>query len=85
LNFTRSDSDLDSAIGGEPLRGTLYDTYDFTLRGGRFSTTYSMRGRVVVGTASSDAGVHLSGTLTTTSTDGGTTCAVQESFSADRL
>lgn len=81
LNVSREGSRVTTLIGGQELRGTLYDTYDFSLNGG----PYQLRGRAVVGSASSDGGVHLVGTLLTDASDGGATCLVSESFTADKI
>lgn len=81
LNVSREGSRVSALIGGLQLTGNLYDTYDFSLSGG----PYSMRGRAVVGSASSDGGVRLTGTLITDATDGGASCRVQEGFTADKL
>ena len=55
LNFTQQGNQLSVLIGGEELRGTLYDTFDFSMLGGRSETTYSLRGRAVVGNTSATA------------------------------
>ena len=47
LSFTRVGSSLHSTVAGQPLTGTLYDTYDFTLSGG-IDVSYSLRGRLVL-------------------------------------
>jgi len=81
LNISREGSRVTTLMGGVLLAGNLYDTYDFSLSGG----PYSLRGRAVVGSASSDGGVHLTGTLITDAVDGGASCRVQEGFSADKI
>lgn len=91
LNFTQMGNQLSVLVGGEELRGTLYDTYDFSMLGGRNENTYSLRGRAVVGSASTSAdggtvagGVHLVGTLSTRSS-GAKACDLTENYTADRL
>jgi len=66
------------------LRGTLYDTYDFQLLGGRGELVYSLRGRAVVGSSADGGtpGVRLVGTLFTRTMNG---CELGEPYTADRI
>jgi hypothetical protein len=92
LNFTQQGNQLAVLIGGNELRGTLYDTYDFSVSGGDTATSYSLRGRAVVSgpTAQADGGaarsnVRLVGTLFTRTGSGATACDLSENYTADRL
>ena len=86
LIFTRAGSGLQSTVGEQPLTGTLFDTYDFTLSGG-LEVSYFLKGRLVLG-GSADAGspaIHLVGTLrSSVRADGGTFCDTDEPFTADK-
>lgn len=91
LNFTQQGNQLSVLIGGEELRGTLYDTFDFSMLGGRSETTYSLRGRAVVGNTSAttdggttQGGVRLVGSLSTRGS-GAMACDLLENYTADRL
>jgi hypothetical protein len=86
LTFTRVGSSITTLLAGQQLTGTLFDTYDFTATGG-FETFYSLRGRLVVPT-SADAGsaVHLTGALRSSfAADAGSTCELEEKFTAKKL
>lgn len=92
LNFTQTGNQLSVLIGGEELRGTLYDTYDFSLAGGRGEITYSLRGRAVTsgGSTTADGGtvqgnVHLVGSLSSNSRSGAMSCDLTEKYTGDRL
>ena len=92
LNVTQTGNQLSVLIGGEELRGTLYDTFDFSLAGGRSQTTYSLRGRAVTGgaTTTADGGmgqgsVRLVGTLSSNSRSGAMSCDLTEKYTGDRL
>ena len=85
LTLTQFGSALNATIDAQPLAGTLFDTYDFTLAGG-FDPAYSLRGRVIVGHA--DAGAELMGTLRTSTLiglDGRAGCEVNASYQAQQL
>lgn len=84
LNFTRLASTVRVTVGGEELAGTLYDTYDFTLQGGH-DTSYSMRGRVILLSPSTDGGVRVTGSLTTRATTDAGACELEEKFTGDKL
>lgn len=92
LNFSQQGNQLSVLVGGNELRGTLYDTYDFSVSGGDNSTSYSLRGRAVVSgpSAQADGGtvrsnVHLVGTLFTRTGSGSMGCDLSENYTADRL
>lgn len=92
LNVTQAGNQLSVLVGGEEWRGTLYDTYDFSVTGGRGGTSYSLRGRAVLsgGTTTVDGGmsptgVRLVGTLFTRSGSGAMACDLSENYTADRL
>lgn len=94
LNFSQTGNQLSVLVGGEELRGTLYDTYDFSMIGGRSENTYSLRGRAVVGNPTSTAdggtaagGVRLVGSLSIRSSGmtAATACDLTENYTADRL
>lgn len=84
LNVEQAESNLRADFSGQELNGTLYDTYDFTLRSAAAGEPYySMRGRFVPGTP--DAGERLSGTLQReVRADGGSGCALNVPFTATR-
>ncbi len=84
FNLTQVGSTASLFIGGEALRGTLYDTYDFQLIGGRGELVYSLRGRAVVGSSADGGtpGVRLVGTLFTRTMNG---CELGEPYTADRI
>ena len=86
LTFNRVGSSLTSSLDGQELRGTLFDTYDFTLSGG-VDIASNLRGRLVTG---SDAGaIRLTGTLRTSlgvaDAGLGHRCDYEEKFVADKL
>ena len=92
FNLTQSGNQLSVLIGGEELRGTLYDTYDFSVAGGRSETTYSLRGRAVTSgaTTTADGGmtqgnVRLVGSLSSNSNAAAKSCDLTERYTADRL
>jgi hypothetical protein len=92
LNFTQMGNQLSVLLGGEDLRGTLFDTYDFSLAGGRGQVAYSLRGRAVTGgpTSTVDGGmaqgtVRLVGSLSSNSSAGAITCDLTERYTGDRL
>lgn len=92
LNFSQQGNQLSVLVGGEELRGTLYDTYDFSVSGGRGDVSYSLRGRAVVSgpSAQADGGavrssVHLVGTLFTRTGSGAKACDLSENYTADRI
>ncbi len=89
LNLTLEGNRLSTLVGGDELRGTLYDTYDFSVSGGHSDTTYTLRGRAVVGTAT-DGGagtptVHLVGSLFSRTNFASAGCELKEDYTADRL
>lgn len=92
LNFTQQGNQVAVLVGGNELRGTLYDTYDFSASGGDNAATYSLRGRAVVtgSTAQADGGaarpsVRLTGTLFTRTGPATASCDLAENYTADRL
>ena len=92
FNLTQSGNQLSVLIGGEELRGTLYDTYDFSVSGGRSQTTYALRGRAVTSgaTTTADGGltkgsVRLDGSLSINSNAGAKSCDLTERYTGDRL
>lgn len=90
FNVAQQGNQLSVLIGGEEVRGTLYDTYDFSLNGGRGGTTYTLRGRAVVRPTSADAGTstgdtRLVGTLFTRTGAEAKACDLAENYAADRL
>lgn len=89
LNLTQDGNRVSALVGGAELRGTLYDTYDFSLSGGQTDTTFTLRGRAVVG-APADGGtgkpsVHLVGSLFSRTNFDSTGCELKEDYTADRL
>lgn len=92
FNVSQRGNQLSVLVGGEELRGTLYDTYDFSLTGGRALASYSLRGRAVVDTMATAAdagsmttGARLYGTLFTRTGSDATPCDLSEGYAADRL
>lgn len=92
LNFVQEGNRLSVLVGGEELRGTLFDTYDFSVSGGRTQVSYSLTGRAVVNPAtttadggSSAGSVRLVGNLSSRSVSGQPSCDLAERFTADRL
>lgn len=85
LTFSLTGNVAKTAVGGETLLGTAYDTYDFTVSGGH-ETTYSMHGRVIPTDPVTDAGVRIIGTLATRRLlDGGSGCEIREDYTGDRI
>jgi hypothetical protein len=86
FSLTQVGEVLRSTLADQPLQGTLFDTYDFTLSGDWEGVHEGLWGRAALGGAgtSPDAGttVRLQGTLTTSPGDGG--CLVSDDFTADR-
>jgi hypothetical protein len=89
LTLTQAGNRLSSLVDGIEVRGTLFDTFDFSLSGSLETLEYSLRGRAVVSGASSrpDGGasgatsVRLVGSLTTRNG----ACDLTEQYTADRL
>jgi len=86
LNITQEGNKVSVLLGGDELRGTLYDTYDFSMSGGQTDTTYTLRGRAVVGSADAGrASVRLVGSLISRADAAKTGCQLQEEYTADRI
>lgn len=87
FNVTQTGNRVSALIGGDELRGTLYDTYDFSMTGGHSDTSYTLRGRAVVGGAADGGGssVRLVGSLLTRADAATTGCQLQEAYTADRI
>ncbi|MCA2976857.1 MAG: hypothetical protein INH41_04025 [Myxococcaceae bacterium] len=89
LTLSQQGNRLSTLVDGLELRGTLFDTYDFSLNGGLDDLGYTLRGRAVVdgplalpdGGAPQPARVRLVGSLN--SRKGA--CDLSEPFTADRL
>lgn len=86
INLTRVGADVSTTLQGAALKGTLYESWDFLLRGG-FDRRLTMRGRFTsAGSGSGDAGtVQLAGTLTTEQSADGGVCSSTEKFTGSRL
>lgn len=89
FNLVLQGNRVSTLVGGDELRGTLYDTYDFSVSGGHADTTYTLRGRAVLGTAA-DGGagtlpVHLVGSLFSRTNVASAGCELKEDYTADRL
>lgn len=85
LTFTLTGNVVTTTVGGLELRGSAYDTYDFTATGGRSEVGFSLRGTVVPTNPKTDAGVRIVGSMATRRYDGGTDCEVRENFTGDRI
>lgn len=93
LNLTQRGNQLSVLVGGQELRGTLYDSFDFSASGGVTATSFTLRGRAVVGTstAAADGGtapagsVRLVGTLFSRTGPASAACEIAEDYTADRL
>lgn len=84
LTVEQSTSALRAEYADQELNGTLYDTFDFTLRSGAGAMPrLTLRGRYVPGIA--DGGATLQGTLQRDDgADGGTGCIGGAPFTATR-
>lgn len=93
LNVTQRGNQLSVLVGGQELRGTLYDTFDYSVSGGLSAASYTLRGRAVVGTTSAPAdggvapaaSVRLVGTLFSRTGAASAGCELAEDYTADRL
>lgn len=84
LFVEQAESSLRAEYAGQTLNGTLFDSFDFSLRSNALaSPAYTLRGRFVPGTP--DAGESLTGTLRSeVRADGGIACANEVPFTATR-
>ncbi|MCU0699006.1 MAG: hypothetical protein MUC96_21085 [Myxococcaceae bacterium] len=87
LTLSQMGNRVSSLVDGFELRGTLFDTFDFSLSGGLEGTEYSLRGRAIIDGVRADGGttsasrVRVVGSLTTTRAQ----CVLTEQYTADRL
>jgi hypothetical protein len=89
LTLTQAGNRLSSLVDGIEVRGTLFDTFDFSLTGSLEALEYSLRGRAVVSgpTGRADGGqgsastVRLVGSLSSRTAQ----CDLTEQYTADRL
>ncbi|MBX5480382.1 MAG: hypothetical protein IRZ16_00835 [Myxococcaceae bacterium] len=89
LDLEQVGSALSSTFEDVPLRGTLYDTYDFSLNGTQQvpdagSVSISINGRFVPALEVTDAGERLQGTFVGTYGTG-EACVISRGYTAERL
>lgn len=91
ITLSRVGSLINANYGNTSLRGTLYDTYDFSLMGTETTSTLGtmttqLRARYVTPAPSSDAGATLTGKVTRDIpfTDGGQ-CSVEHRLTGNKL
>lgn len=88
ITLTRQVSALSGLLYGIPCTGTVYDTYDFTLRGAAGAgeiDSVSLRGKWVGSRPDSGASATLRGTLSVTVGTGDTACTSSRAFTGGRL
>lgn len=81
LTFSQAGSTASVLVGGLELSGSVYDTFDFSLSATQTDVSYVLRGTVIPTDAASDAGVRITGTLTSRSD----TCEIRENYTGDKI
>lgn len=84
LQIEQAESSIRAEFADQTLNGTLFDTFDFSLRSPALaSPAWTLRGRYIPGTP--DGGESLQGSLRSeTRADGGTGCSNEVPFTATR-
>ncbi|MEW6430767.1 MAG: hypothetical protein AB1730_04600 [Myxococcota bacterium] len=81
LTFSQAGATASVLVDGVELQGSVYDTFDFSLSGTRPDVSYLLRGTVIPTDAATDAGVRITGSLTTR-TDA---CELRENYTGDKI
>lgn len=81
LTFSQAGASASVLVGGVTLTGLVYDTFDFSLSATRPDVTYVLRGTVIPTGGTADAGVRITGSLTTR-TDA---CELRENYTGDKI
>lgn len=85
--LVQRETQITATVGGVPLGGTLYDSYDLLLTGSQTGLSYRLKAIAIPEGTSADAGMRLQGTFLTRTVggDAGTeTCESDEGFTAQR-